>query len=74
MEPSERIIVGYSKREPFVYTNKDGTLRGLDVMIMENFAGKLNLKLEYVEHNISLNEISNNEEAFEKYIQQTYLQ
>lgn len=70
MEPIKRITIGYSKREPFVYTNRVGELRGLDVMIMENFARKFNLKLEYIEHNISLNEISNDNEAFEEYIQQ----
>lgn len=74
MEPTEKIIVGFTKREPFVYTDQHGNRNGLDIMIMENFARKHNLKLEYIEHNISLNEISNNKKAFEEYIQQDDLQ
>lgn len=75
MESADRIVVGFAKREPFIYANKFGTLKGLDVSIMENFARKLKLKLEFVEQNFSLNEVSNNNKnLFEDYMQQNHLQ
>lgn len=75
MRPTEKIIVGFSKREPFIYTNQLGTPKGLDISIMENFAQKFKLQLEFVEQKMSLNEVSdNNEKAFEEYIQQIDLQ
>ena len=75
VRPTEKIIVGFSKREPFIYANKSGTLKGLDISIMENFARKFNLKLEFVEQKISLNELSNNnKKVFEDYVQRSGLQ
>lgn len=73
IEPKKRITVGFFKREPFIYTNNIGKLMGLDVVIMENFARKFNFELKYIEHNISLNEISNNREIFADYMQQSHL-
>ena len=75
IRPTERIVVGFLKREPFIYANRFGTLKGLDISIMDNFASKYNLELEFVEQNISLNEMSNNNELFsENYIQHKGLQ
>ena len=75
VRPAVKVIVGFSKREPFVYANQLGTLKGLDISIMENFARKFNLKLEFVEQKISLNELSNNnKKVFEDYVQQSGLQ
>lgn len=70
MKTTEKIFVGFTKREPFVSIDQIGTQKGLDEFIMNNFARKFNLSLEYVEKNISLNEISNNKETFEEYIKQ----
>ena len=75
MQSSEIIVVGFMKREPFIYANRFGTLKGLHISIMENFARKFNLKLKFVEQNISLNEVSNNKaKNVENYNQQSNLQ
>lgn len=68
VEPSNRIVVGFSNRQPFVYTNTKGKLQGLDVLVIQNFARKFNFTINYIEYNISLNDISNIEQIFKEYI------
>lgn len=73
-EPKRRIVVGFTKREPFVFTNQVGALKGLDVLIVKNFARKFNLKLEFIEQTVSMNEIWKNYKVFEVHTQQINLQ
>lgn len=41
------ITVALSERKPFVLFDHDGTPKGLDVSIVENFATKFNLQIVY---------------------------
>lgn len=50
----KRITVALSERRPFV-TVDENKLGGLDVSIIENFAKKLKLEVNYVQINESLN-------------------
>lgn len=53
-----KITVTLSGRKPFVILNSDGAPKGLDVLIIENFAKKLNLQIDYSVVNRSQNNIS----------------
>lgn len=67
-EIPKEIFVAFSTRVPFVYRTQTGELKGLDVMIIENFATKLKLNVKYVEYNISFNEMFRKEETFENFL------
>lgn len=55
------IKVALSERKPFAIVDQNGKPNGLDVQIIENFAKKLNLRLEYFFVNLSLNYVFANE-------------
>lgn len=61
----KEIVVAFSKKPPFVYQNQNGVLKGLDILIIENFAKKAKLRVKYKEFNGSLNAMLNREETFE---------
>lgn len=63
----DKITVAFSKQEPFVSIDQSGRLKGLDVSIITNFAQKLNLKVEFLFINASLNYILSNEKIFEAF-------
>lgn len=54
MNTKNKIIVAVSERKPFVVFNPNGPPTGLDVLIIENFAKKMRLNVEYVRVNESL--------------------
>lgn len=43
----EKITVALSERRPFVVFDEDGTPKGLDVLLIENFARKFNFQIDY---------------------------
>lgn len=57
-KPMRRISVMISESEPFAsHANRPQSFRGLDIKIMENFAKKLGLSIEYITTNECLNEV-----------------
>lgn len=65
---SNEILVGFLMRKPFVFRNEAGALEGLDVLMIENFAKKFNLHVNYLEYNTSTIELFNKEEIIENEI------
>lgn len=63
-ESNGKISVMLSERNPFVFFNENGTPVGLDISIIENFAQKFHLRIDYIVINSSLNEIFSNEKNF----------
>lgn len=59
-----RITVALSEQIPFVILNQNKTPTGLDVLIIENFAEKFHLQIDYVIFTSSLNYIFSNEKIF----------
>lgn len=58
VESTRKITVMVSQLKPFAFfDNGTRMLKGLDVKIVENFGKKLNLQIEYVTANESLNEV-----------------
>lgn len=53
--PNREITVALSERKPFVILNQNEAPKGLDVLIIENFASKNNLRIKYRVINSSLN-------------------
>lgn len=60
-KPQNEIMVAFSQRQPFVFRSEDQVLKGLDVLIVENFAKKFQLQIKYIEFNTSLNVMLNDE-------------
>lgn len=59
-----RINVMVSQAEPFVFIdNATQKLNGLDVKIIENFAKRVNLQVNYIITNESLNEVFSTEKS-----------
>lgn len=54
-QANQRISIMYSKRSPFVMQSGSAPPKGMDVSIIENFARKFNLQIDYVQSNESLN-------------------
>lgn len=52
-----KITVAISEQKPFTQFDEDAVPRGLDVMIIEQFAMKHNLQVNYVIVNLSMNKI-----------------
>lgn len=73
LHPDHKITVALSERDPFVVFNQNGAPKGLDILIIENFARKLNLKIDYFLVNISLNYIFTDENHFNAFPDQTSL-
>lgn len=71
--PDYKITVALSERNPFVILNQNGAPKGLDILIIENFARKLNLQIDYFLVNISLNYIFIDEDSFNAFPDQTFL-
>lgn len=55
LRPDHKIAVVLSERNPIVALNQNRTPKGIDILIIENFARKLNLKVDYFLVNTSLN-------------------
>lgn len=70
----KEIFVAFSARVPFVYRSKTGKLKGLDILIIENFAKKLKFNVKYVEYNTSFNEMFSKEETFKNFLLNRKLQ
>lgn len=68
-----KITVAVSERIPFVVLDQNETLMGLDVQILENFAKKFKLQIDYVIVDASLNYVFSNEQEFRKFSMQTNL-
>lgn len=64
---SRIITVALSEQKPFVIIGEDDSPKGLDVSIIENFAKKLSLQINYVVINSSLNHMFSNEISFNPY-------
>lgn len=43
----EKVTVTLSERKPFLMLYKNGTPKGLDVLVIENFARNNNLQIDY---------------------------
>lgn len=67
-----KISVLISKYEPFVFftneTESQGP-KGLDISILNNFAKKFNLQIEYIQSNESLREAIVSEHKFKKMLE-----
>lgn len=59
-----RIAVTLSERKPFVKIDQNGSPVGLDVLIIQNFAHRFKLSVEYFIINDSLNSIFSNEQHY----------
>lgn len=57
-----RIIVAFSEQKPFAELSKGGLVTGLEVIILDNFAKKYNLQMNYCLVNGSLNCILRNQD------------
>lgn len=66
------ISVGLSERKPFTYLNENGIPKGLDVLIMDNFAKEFNFQLEFIIINSSLNYIFTNKENSDAFLSQKF--
>lgn len=73
IKPKE-IFIAFSARVPFVYRSQMGELKGLDILIIENFAKKLKFNIKYVEYNTSFNEMFSKEETFKNFLLNRKLQ
>lgn len=73
LSPDHKITVTLSERKPFVFLNENGAPKGLDVLIIENFARKLNLKIDYFIVDSSLNYIFTDKNYFNATRDQTSL-
>lgn len=51
---NKKIIVAIAQRKPFTIINENGPPSGLDVQIIDQFARKFNLKVDYLFINPSL--------------------
>lgn len=71
--PDYKITVALSERNPFVILNQNGAPKGLDILIIENFARKSNLQIDYFLVNMSLNYIFVDEDSFNAFPDQTSL-
>lgn len=60
------LLVAFSMRKPFAYRGKTGALEGMDFMIIENFARRLNAEVKYTEFNTSFNEMLRRGEIFQR--------
>lgn len=67
---SNHINVLISERNPFFILEKTGSPRDLDVSIIENFAVKFNLQINYIFINSSLNSVVANEDHFNEFSSQ----
>lgn len=54
LRDNHKITVGLSVRKPFMMLNQNSAPTGIDIMIIENFARKLNLTIDYILVNVSL--------------------
>lgn len=67
---SKKITIMYSHRAPFVIKNHDdGLPKGLDVSIMEHFARKMALKIEYIQSNESLHSVFHKGKNFTNFLE-----
>lgn len=65
LNSSLEIVVGYSRKRSFMSEDLSGGLKGLDVLILENFAKRFKLKVKYMEYNLSIQEILKKGKYFE---------
>lgn len=67
--PSDhKITVALSERKPFTYLDQNGVPKGLDILIIENFAKKFKFQLDFIIVNSSLNYIFTNEEYLRDFL------
>lgn len=66
MEKNSNHIINIlvSEQKPFVIIEPTLEIRGLDVLIIENFAQKHNLNINYILGNLSINNFFANEASF----------
>lgn len=62
------ITVMVSQSKPFAFY-ENHSLKGLDVHIMENFANRFKLQIEYILTNETLNEVFSTNDRFEQFLQ-----
>lgn len=62
-----KITVAVSERKPFVVIDQSGKPKGLDVLIIEHFARKFNLHIDFIIVNASLNYIFASNKNFMEY-------
>lgn len=69
------LLVAFSQRQPFVFRNQGHhQLKGLDILIVENFSKKFHLQIKYIEFNSSLNEMFNDEQSMGNILLNKHLQ
>lgn len=68
-----RITVALSEQFPFVFLDQNETPKGLDVLIIENFAKQLYVQIDYVIFNSSLNYVFANKKHFSAFYVQNNL-
>lgn len=47
----KELSVAFSIKRPFVYHDQNGKLKGLDILIIENFAQENGLRVKFIEFN-----------------------
>lgn len=68
----DAITVMIFDRFPFIiHSNESDSLKycGLDILLLENFAKKYNLRMNYVETNVSVSEVFTSEEHIKEFIE-----
>lgn len=68
-----KISVALFGRSPFIMLNQNEAPKGIDIILIETFAQKLNLKINYFLVNTSLNYVFSDETNFNAYQNQTSL-
>lgn len=62
-----KITVAIAEQKPFTEFDEDGVPKGLDVKIIENFAMKYHLQVDFVNINLSMNKMFASERISEAF-------
>lgn len=73
LHPNLSITVALSERNLFMTFDPNGTPKGLDVMLLENFARKFSLDIKYVIMNTSLNGVFTDKKDWSSFLIQNRL-
>lgn len=59
VKPEQKLTVALIERKPFITFDQNGSPKGLDVLIIENFAIRFNMRINNVLFNSPVNDVFN---------------